>query len=85
MSTTACSTSLTTTTNTPSYIVAASTNTTTVTSPTIEPTSINTPQALSDIKLICIQRKKVCQSLLKSHAYTNCFSSLNRKANVIFI
>ena len=51
--------------NPPSYIVAATTTTTATTStglysgtdPTTNP---NAPQILSDVKLICSQKKKVC-------------------------
>ncbi|CAF3782564.1 unnamed protein product [Rotaria sp. Silwood1] len=43
----------------PSYIVAATTTTATNTNNGIDPTTTNTtPQTLSDIKIICIQRKK---------------------------
>jgi hypothetical protein len=63
----------------PSYIIAAPTNTTT--NGGIEPTNNNTPQILSDIKLICIQRKKVCWNSFDFERIF-CFS---REVNVIFI
>jgi hypothetical protein len=47
-----------------SYIVAAATTSPTINNGIDTATNNATPQTLSDIKLICSQRKKVCSYLL---------------------